>query len=221
MAGMLPSARATTRRRASLAGLVAAVALSATACLPPFQGPPGGPKAVLYGDSLLFTTDFNGALGPRFDLRGWQRSVVSGIGVGVADHRALIDLAPGSGARAVVLAHGSTEANRAVGAGPGGSAAMDRSAADLVSAVDALGTVPCVILVTVNQHGGTPVFNQMASRYNWAILVLDLTRPNVRVLDWSGRSFGHPEWFASDGVHFTTAGDQAHAEALAGAVAAC
>ena len=98
---------------------------------------------------------------------------------------------------------------------------MAKSRSDLVGAVDALAAVPCVILVNVNQHGGTPQFNDQAAAYNLAILVLDVQRANVRALDWNGTSIGHPDWFADDGVHFTAAGDAAYAAALAGAVAAC
>ncbi len=209
------------RRAARLVLPLLALVVAATACLPPFRGPAGGPKAVLFGDSLLFTADFSGAIDTRFDAVGWQRAVVSGIAVGVNVHRNDINQVPASGARAALLDHGTTEANRASLSGAGATASMDRSAADLVGAVDALAPVPCVVLVTVNQHGGTPTFNSWASRYNWAILALDLNRPNVRVLDWSGRSFGHPEWFSDDGVHFTEAGKVAYSEAVAGAVAAC
>ncbi|MFN8039293.1 MAG: hypothetical protein U0Q07_08795 [Acidimicrobiales bacterium] len=199
---------------------VALVAL-ATACLPAFRGPSGGPRSVLFGDSLLFTADYDGKIDPAFDAVGWQRSVVSGIGVSVSDHRALIGEAPNVSPKAVLLAHGTTEANRAVGAGINAGASMAKSRSDLVGAVDALAAVPCVILVNVNQHGGTPAFNDQAAAYNLAILVLDVQRANVRALDWNGLSIGHPDWFADDGVHFTAAGDIAYATALAGAVAAC
>lgn len=211
---------AVVRAARALVPVVALVAL-ASACLPAFRGPAGGPKAVLFGDSLLFTTDFNGKLDPAFDARGWQRSVVSGIGVAVSDHRALIDEAPGVSPQAVVLAHGTTEANRAVGAGINAGASMAKSRSDLVGAVDALAAVPCVIIVNVNQHGGTPAFDDQAAAYNLAILVLDVQRANVRALDWNGASIGHADWFADDGVHFTAAGDAAYAAALAAAVAAC
>lgn len=208
------------RAARALVPAVALVAL-ASACLPAFRGPAGGPKAVLFGDSLLFTSDYNGKIDPAFDAKGWQRSVVSGIGVAVSDHRALIGEAPNVSPKAVVLAHGTTEANRAVGAGINGGAAMAKSRSDLVGAVDALAAVPCVIIVNVNQHGGAPAFNDQAAAYNLAILVLDVQRANVRALDWNGLSIGHPDWFADDGVHFTAAGDTAYAAALAGAVAAC
>ena len=211
---------AAVRATRALVPVVALVAL-ASACLPAFRGPASGPKAVLFGDSLLFTADYNGQVDPAFDARGWQRSVVSGIGVSVSDHRALIDEAPGVSPQAVVLAHGTTEANRAVGAGINAGASMAKSRSDLVGAVDALAAVPCVIIVNVNQHGGTPAFNDQAAAYNLAILVLDVQRANVRALDWNGASIGHADWFADDGVHFTAAGDAAYAAALAGAVAAC
>jgi lysophospholipase L1-like esterase len=37
------------------------------------------------------------------------------------------------------------------------------------------------------------------------------------VVDWHGLSDGHPEYFVQDGVHLTSTGAQAYAEALASA----
>lgn len=43
--------------------------------------------------------------------------------------------------------------------------------------------------------------------------------PELRVLDWDGHAIGHPEWFARDGIHLTTAGSLALAEFIADAIA--
>ncbi len=40
----------------------------------------------------------------------------------------------------------------------------------------------------------------------------------VRIIDWHARSAGHPEWFAGDGVHLTTAGRLAFSKLIDRAV---
>ncbi len=59
-----------------------------------------------------------------------------------------------------------------------------------------LAAVPHVVVLTVHVPG-----SPYSDKNNEIITALPLKYPNVTVLDWQALSKGHKDWFASDGIH--------------------
>ncbi len=210
------------RRRLAALGAVAVV-LTATACLPDYEGPADGRKAFVFGDSLPFTAAFSGDLRSQFVGRGFQVASYTGIAVTTGNLLFHIGLAPTRSPDVVVLSSATTDTTSVV-VQPDGEPA-DRKLletwANLARAVDSLASVPCVVLTGANNHTYDAAHNREADRYNLGVLYLALTRPNVRIFNWSAYSAGRPDWFADDGAHLTATGKTAFARGMAEVAQGC
>jgi hypothetical protein len=82
---------------------------------------------------------------------------------------------------------------------------------DLTRILDTLAPSQKVVLVTTREP------RSWQDLSNQRLAAAAVGRANVAVVDWHGLSDGHPEYFVQDGVHLTSTGAQAYAEALASA----
>lgn len=73
--------------------------------------------------------------------------------------------------------------------------------------------VPNVILLTTRVDGRP---SELVN--NATINELPLTHPNLKILDWHALSAPHPEWFASDGIHPNSLGQDQYVAAILAAV---
>jgi len=80
---------------------------------------------------------------------------------------------------------------------------------ELTRLFSALGDRSRVVILTVR------VPRVWMGQTNSDIFAVARKYPNVRVADWSTVSFGHRDWFVSDGVHLTPAGISAFAAIIA------
>jgi len=200
-----------------------AVVLLATACLPPYEGPTGGRKAVILGDSIIFETGFSGALTTTFHGRNWQTSAEAVIGSSTGSHMGSIVKAPGMQSEVVILNHATTDVNGVLfGAIVSKPALRENVRVALTAALDTLAGVPCVVVVTATNNAITPGFNAEANLHNAMLVGAVQAHPNATWLDWGAWSAGHPEWFRSaDGVHLTDAGTLALANIMEQTAASC
>ncbi len=212
-------------RRSRLAVLLtlASVALLATACLPPYEGPSSGRKAVILGDSIVFEAGFSGALATTFHGRNWQISTEAVIAASTGSHMSSIIQAPGMQSEVVILNHATADVNGVLfGATVSKPALRANVHAALTTALDALANVPCVVFVTATNHGITPGFNDEANLHNAMLVGLVQTYPNATWLDWGAWSAGHPDWFrTTDGIHLTDAGTAALADIMEQTATSC
>ncbi|MCX7619736.1 MAG: hypothetical protein N2037_02690 [Acidimicrobiales bacterium] len=206
-----------------LLAVVLLAALAATACLPDYEGPDGARKVYVFGDSLPFTAAFSGELRTQFIDHGFRVASYTGIAVTTGNLLPHIALAPTMTPDVVVLASATTDTTSVV-VQPDGEPA-DRKLletwANLGRAIDSLASVPCIVLTGANTHTADPAHNIEASRYNWGLVYFALTRPNVRLFNWSSYSEGRPYWFTDDGTHLTTSGKSAFARGMAESAKTC
>jgi hypothetical protein len=107
-----------------------------------------------------------------------------------------------------IAAAGRLPANVVVGLGTNGP----MTSTDLDGLLRALHGERRVVLVTVHE----PRFWQ--DTVNAEIHAAAARWPNVRIADWYTASAGHPEWFASDGIHTGPQGGAAYASVVAAAL---
>lgn len=75
--------------------------------------------------------------------------------------------------------------------------------------LDPIKDVPNVIVLTMRAPG------RASETLNNAIInELPLTYPNVKILDWHAISKDHPDWFASDGIHPNSTGQDQYVSAI-------
>ena len=75
--------------------------------------------------------------------------------------------------------------------------------------LDPLKDVPNVIVLTMRAPG-----RASESLNNAVINSLPATYPNVKILDWYAISRDHPDWFASDGIHPNSTGQDQYVAAI-------
>jgi hypothetical protein len=104
--------------------------------------------------------------------------------------------------------------NDAANVGAGGVPAADQRIARLL---DTIGGQP-VLWVNVVSRSADPVYGAAVMEQFDAALDRALgAYPNLRVLNWA--SLVHPDWFANDGLHYSTLGRQWRAAVTAQALA--
>ena len=130
------------------------------------------------------------------------------------------------------------------------AAEVGRSTPATAKALEALSTVPPVVIVSSGTNDGAAAVVEGSARaildrlgtqrcvvwvdvarpstigdsqeaINAAIVRATAGRPNVRVLRWSEMVAAHPEWMGGDGIHPNNDGARARAEAMANAAAGC
>lgn len=83
---------------------------------------------------------------------------------------------------------------------------------DLDAMMKELAAVPHVLLVTVRMP------RDWEAATNATLHAAAERHPTIQLVDWHGYSNGHPDWFASDGVHVNARGAQAYADLIGGAL---
>lgn len=81
--------------------------------------------------------------------------------------------------------------------------------------LDMAADVPCVIWVQ------TAVDNEVGDALRIYLEEQARLRPNLRLVPWDELAANRPEWYVSDGIHHTAAGQEAFAEAIGEAVEDC
>lgn len=209
------------------AALVAAVVLSPTAAgaaVPPFTGPPGGPKVAAVGDSILGQLESEGPTHPHstraFTLslhdEGWRASVKHRNAWPTKRIRLLANQALDRGAEVVIVSAGSGDV-RAVRESQDPVAArraMLRAVRNLLADVADV----CVVWPTFPEVGGA------GERQTVRLLnreLLDHRSDTVRVPDWGELAADRPDWFIRDGVHLSRSGEAALQRTLLAAARRC
>lgn len=195
---------------------VVLMVLAASACLPPFVGPPDAPKAVVMGDSLIFQAGFSGDIERTFVSRNWQVSIAGAIAGNTQMEMPNIVDAAIKAPRAVVLNHATSDVNATMASLPVNKASSRAAIkAAVTTALDTLSSIQCVVVVTANEGSSVAGFAAEARTYNSWLVPLVQSHPNATWLDWTAYSAGHPDWFApADGVHLEAPGMVALADIM-------
>jgi lysophospholipase L1-like esterase len=214
-----PSTRAP---RAAVVGLVLLTGAALAGCLP-YTGPASGPRLAQVGNSLtVLTADEVTALG---NARGWRVWTDGVVGESVPARRDEIDRAAADRPDVVVIELGTNDvAGPALQpAGSARQAAFTQIVGNMRSAfasASASGT-GCVIWVTPGDKAtgagyswDPAVFNSLARSYAGEVVAEAQRHTNTTWADWALFMSGHPTWLQSDGIHLTTAGQQAFAQMI-------
>jgi lysophospholipase L1-like esterase len=181
---------------AALVNLLTPVAASAGPAARRAAAPPPSHTALVIGDSVLAGTYGNISA----DLQGWKVTV-----------DAMVDRSTEQGL-AVVQRHGTRFQVVVVqlGTNDGGTPSVYQPR--LQTLVDALATVPHVVLLTIRQ--ARPYYAQT----NQVMRQVAATHPNVRVADWNAAAL--PTDTGGDGLHLTPTGSVHMAHFVAVQIAA-
>ncbi len=203
--------------------LIATGTLSSSALSLPFQTKPAQHAEIhsvaVFGDSLVF-----GASGDlQTQLAKYSNSDIHGvIGTSTSQIEPLIaEVHQAKHPDAVVLALGtndlipvflaSNETERALH--------MIDIGNHQETVLQSLSDTPCVIWVGVQEHNTERNLVVLGPQLN-ALLRANVAKyPNAHFVDWEAVMAGHSDWQASDGLHFSPAGNVAYATAMSGAVA--
>jgi hypothetical protein len=172
--------------------------LALIGCQPYIGGVQGSAQVALWGDSI--TTDATPALKTAFEpdyaTAMWS---YPGIVVGQAfdEARSQIEFDPPD---AFVIELGIN--NTRDGDIDSDDRAEIRRLADIVRPSD------CV--VWVNSSTSRPGLVPLVAQLNATLAAVPAKRPWVKIADWNAVAVGHPEWFRSGGVHYTSAGIAAY-----------
>ena len=216
-------------RRALALGVVLLALLgpsAASADVPPFTGPRGGPRVGAVGDSILGQLQSEGPTHPNstqaFTLslndQGWRASVKHRNAWRTARVRVLANESVDRGAQVVVVVAGS------------GDIRWVRESADPVEARRQVRRAvrllfrdlqdQCVVWPTVPEKGNAGE-RSTARVMNEELDAADDASADVRSPAWAAQAAGHPGWFIADGVHLSLAGEAAFQRVLLTAARRC
>jgi lysophospholipase L1-like esterase len=167
----------------------------------PTSAGPRDRRVFVVGDSLTqgSATD----LPARLRARGYEPTVDAALGRHT-DAGVRLVREQGSGlAGTVVVALGTND-----------EPAPTRFRGQVEQVLAAAGPSRCVVWVNLVRPGGWDALNTVLTD-------VAARQGRLRLVDWRGLVAAHPEWLAADGVHATTAGYRARAEAVTAAVAGC
>ncbi len=194
--------------------------------VPPFEGPPGGPKVAAVGDSILGQLESEGPTHPTsiraFTLslidQGWRASVKARNAWPAARVRLLAGQAVDLGAEVVMVSAGSGDVRwvRESADPVAARQAVRRSIRLLLSDVEE----QCVIWPTMPVVGGAGE-RRTARAVNDELTTADAESTTVRSPNWAGLAPHHPGWFIADGVHLSRRGEAAFQHTLLSAVRRC
>jgi lysophospholipase L1-like esterase len=186
-----------------------------------YTGPQSGPRVGVVGDSQVAISTFSGDMVPAHAERGMRVDSRGHVGHTVAQTRAEIDRVLATEPDVMVVALSTNDAYY-LSLAPEASA-EGRYVAALTQIDEVMGQMsarPCGVWVMPR----VAVMNRAHAR--WAGRLTDdirrlARRHRLRVVDWDAISAGRTDWFIWDGVHFTRAGSQAFAEAVADETSRC
>lgn len=226
-----PERRGGARLLASLlaVGLVLGLAAPAGAqveAVPPFEGPPDGPKVAAVGDSLLGQLQSEGPTHPTstraFTLslidEGWRASVKHRNAWRTARVRLLAGQAVDRGAQVVIVSAGSGDVRWVrESADPRAARRAVRRAVRLLLA----DLEPqCVVWPTIPVVGGAGE-RRTAHVLNRELRAAAEASGDVRSPGWAAAAPSHPQRFTDDGVHLSPAGEAAFQQTLLHAARRC
>jgi len=180
---------------------IGALALVAAGALPMAAAPAGAelptPSTYVIGDSLARQT---------YESAGWFVDAADGRSLAASTRRILTTIFKRPNAT-VVVALGSNDV-----------ASRSRTMAADIREVTGAGAA-CLVLTTVKVNGVTGFYAQgrwaqWARRWN-----REVWRSGAHVANWTAPARAHPQWFRADGLHLTSAGEQAYDQFLRDAVA--
>jgi hypothetical protein len=196
------------------------------ATVPPFEGPPGGPKVAAVGDSILGQLQSEGPTHPTsiraFTLslidEGWQASVKTRNAWRINRIRLLAGAAVDRGAEVVILSAGSGDV-RWVRESDDPAAARQVVRRSIRLVLRDLQDL-CVVWPTMRVAGGTGE-RRTVRAVNDELDTADAASTAVRSPDWAALARRHPGWFIADGVHLSRSGEAAFQRTLLAATGRC
>ncbi len=185
-----------------LLGVLATLAVTVALAGCDYVGAAGGPRVGVAGDSIVHETE--AALRSRLAVD--HRVTVHAFNNAHFDQlRFPVSEMARTGSRSIVIAAGAPDVVAATNSQYGFVPILW-----IRDVVAAAGSVPCVALVTVKEHGVAPIATtrwvQGAQSINAELRRQADAAANVVLVDWSAKADQHPDWFLGDGLHLNAAG---------------
>lgn len=204
--------------------LIVSGTLSSSALSLPFRAQPATPPHVqvrtvaVFGDSLVF-----GATGDlQKQLAKYQITEIDGV-IGASTNQVYPLITEAHQTKhpdAIVIALGTNDLIPVFLAQNANEQAlhMITISNNQVEVLQSLSDTPCVIWVGVQEHNSERNLKALGPQLNATIRANVANYPNAHFLDWEVAMAGHDDWQASDGLHFSSAGNAGYASAISTAI---